>query len=128
MVKTINPTIKKEKSADKRKRRENSIKAREQARRYVIPLVVLLFSVLVAFLYFRFGMGTKLSTEEVAKIRSQRQLAKMMRENGGDFAKLKEMLGNKKDSSAFGNVPEQKVDEPVQQEPYVEDDSEAVVE
>lgn len=132
MVKTLNPAVKKEKSADKRKRRENSIKAREQARRYVMPMVVLLFGLLAAFLFVRFGMGTKLSPEEVAKIRSQRQLSKMMREHGTDFSKLREMIGNKKDSTAFGAASEKKVDETVQvkkdQDANVEDDSEAVVE
>lgn len=131
MVKTLKSGVKKEKSADKRKRRENVIKAREQARRFVIPAVILIFSLLAAFLIFRFGMGTKLTPEERAKIRSQRQLAKMMRENGADFSKLREMLGNVKDS-AFGAPSEQKTGETVQVAENTEnvqvEEEEAVVE
>lgn len=128
MVKTLKPVVKKEKSADKRKRRENSIKAREQARRFVIPTLVLIFALLAAFLVYRFGMGTKLTPEERAKILSQRQLAKMMREQGTDFSKLREMLADKKES-AFGVPPEQ-TEEPAQSENVQvgEEENEAVVE
>ena len=128
MVKTLNPMTKKEKSADKRKRRENAIKAREQARRFVIPALVLIFALLTAFLVFRFGMGTKLSPEERAKIRTQRQLARMMREQGTDFAKLREMLANTKDS-AFDAPLEKNNNEPEPAANSVQnDDEEAVVE
>lgn len=126
MVKTLKPMTKKEKSADKRKRRENIIKAREQARRFVVPALVLIFALLTAFLVYRFGMGTKLTPEERAKIRSQRQLAKMMREQGTDFSKLREMLANKKDT-AF-DVPPEKTSEPEQAENIQNEDNEAVVE
>ena len=129
MVKTLKPNAKKEKSADKRKRKENSIKAREQARRYVIPLIILLLSLLAVVLVYRFGMGTKLSPEERAKIRSQRQLTKMMRENNGDFSKLREMLADK---SAFAVPPEPKTGNSVNTEGADEiieaEESEAVVE
>lgn len=132
MVKTLKPNTKKEKSADKRKRRENAEKAREQARRFVIPLIVLLFSLLAAFLVYRFGMGTKLTPEERAKIRSQRQLAKMMRENGADFSKLREMLADKMDSP-FAIPTEPKTDnsintESVNESAQVDDETEAIVE
>ena len=123
MVKTLKPNVKKEKSADKRKRRENSIKAREQAHRYVVPLIVLLFSLLAAFLIYRFGMGTKMTPEERANIRSQRQLAKMMREKGADFSKLREMWAGKKES-AFTSINTEDENETVQ----IKDESEATVE
>lgn len=96
MVKTLKPGLKKEKSAEKRKRRENTIKAREQARRFVIPIIVLLFTLLAGFLFFRFGTGTKLTPEEISKLRSQRKLAQMMREKGTDFSKLRDMLASQK--------------------------------
>lgn len=118
MVKTLNPNTKKEKSAEKRKRKENTIKAREQARRYVVPLIALVFSLLAAFLVYRFGMGTNLTPEERAKIRNQRQLAKMMRGNDANFSKLREMLADKKDS-AFGVPSEPKT------ENYINDVNEA---
>lgn len=118
MVKTLNPNTKKEKSAEKRKRKENTIKAREQARRYVLPLIALIFALLAAFLVYRFGMGTNLTPEERAKIRNQRQLAKMMRGNDANFSKLREMLADKKDS-AFGVPSEPKT------ENYINDVNEA---
>ena len=124
MVKTLKSGAKKEKGADKRKRRENIVKAREHARRYVIPIVILLFSLLAAFLIYRFGMGTKLTSEERSKIRSQKQLTKLMREHGTDFSKLREILCNKKDS-VFATEPKVEVENV--QAPQVEDD-EAVVE
>lgn len=132
MVKTLNPNIKKEKSADKRKRKENVIKAREQARRYVVPLIALIISLLAAFLFYRFGMGTKLTPEERAKIRNQRQLANMMRGNDADFSKLREMLANKKDS-AFGVPSEPRSEnsislEDVNEALQVEEEPEAIVE
>ena len=122
MAKTLKPGNKKEKSADKRKRRENIIKAREQAQRFVIPILVLCFALLAAFLVYRYGMGSNLSPEERANIRTQRKLAKMMREQGTDFSKLREMLADKKDS-AFG-VPPQQTD----QEAKILIEEEAVVE
>lgn len=102
MVKSVKSgPVLKEKSSEKRKRRENAIKAREQARRYVVPFLVLFFALLAGFLFYRFGTGVKLSPEERAKIRSQRQIARMFREKGGDFQMLQEML------SKFQNVPGQ---------------------
>lgn len=126
MVKTLKPGVKKEKSSEKRKRRENLTKAREQARRYVVPMLVLLFTLLAAFLVYRFGMGTKLTPEERAKIRTQRQLSKMMREHGTDFSKLREMLADKKDS-AFA-APSEENNEPSQAETVQEEEKEATVE
>ena len=126
MVKALKPMNKKEKSGDKRKRRENTIKAREQARRFVVPVIVLICALLAAFLVFRFGMGTKLTAEERAKIRTQRQLAKMMREQGTDFSKLREMLADKKDT-AF-NVPLEQINETAQAENVQDEESEAIVE
>lgn len=96
MVKTLKPGAKKEKSAEKRKRRENTIKAREHARRFVVPILVLIFTLIAGFLIFRYGSGTKLTPEEVAKIRSQRKLAQMMREKGTDLNKLRDMLAAQK--------------------------------
>ena len=125
MVKTLNPNLKKEKSSDKRKRRENSIKAREQAFRYVVPVIILIFALLAAFLVYRFGMGG-FSPEERAKIRSQRKIAEMMRDYGTDFSKLNEMLGNKKGSD-FG-VPPQKPVENTFENSNEEAGDEAVVE
>jgi hypothetical protein len=128
MVKTLKPMSKKEKSADKRKRRENLIKAREQARRFVIPALVFIFALLAAFLIYRFGMGTKLTPEERAKIRTQRQLTKMMREQGTDFSKLREMLADKK-GTAFDTPLENNVEtEQVQVQNAQNEDEEAVVE
>lgn len=124
MVKTLKPTSKKEKSADKRKRRENTIKAREQAQRFVIPVLVLCFALLAAFLVYRYGMGSNLSPEERAKIRSQRKIAKMMREHGMDFSKLGEMLADKKDSASFV-VPPQEND---QESKIKVEEEEAIVE
>ena len=126
MVKALKPMNKKEKSGDKRKRRENTIKAREQARRFVVPVIVLICALLAAFLVYRFGMGTNLTPEERAKIRTQRQLAKMMREQGTDFSKLREMLADKKDT-AF-NVPLEQINETAQAENVQDEESEAIVE
>ena len=126
MVKALKPINKKEKSGDKRKRRENTIKAREQARRFVVPVIVLICALLAAFLVYRFGMGTNLTPEERAKIRTQRQLAKMMREQGTDFSKLREMLVDKKDK-AF-NVALEQNNETAQAENVQDEESEAIVE
>lgn len=129
MVKTLKPNVKKEKSADKRKRKENTIKAREQARRFVIPLIVLLFSLLAAFLLYRFGMGSQLSFEERSKIRNQRKISKMMRENGADFSKLREMLADKK-GSPVDVPPKPRAENNISNENFVqvEEESEAIVE
>lgn len=132
MVKTLNQNTKKEKSAEKRKRKENTIKAREQAHRYVVPLIALIFSLLAAFLIYRFGMGSKLTHEERVKIRNQRQLAKMMREKDVDFSKLREMLADKKDS-VFGVPSEPKTEnsisvEDVNEAVQAEEEPEAIVE
>ena len=117
MVKTLNNNVgKKEKSAEKRKRRENTAKAREHARRYIVPLLVLFFSLLAGFLIVRFGMGTKLTAEELAKIRNQRQITKLMREQGTDITKLREMIGDMKKSPEKEQQQEQEINEEIKEE------------
>ncbi len=83
---------KKESSVEKRRRRENIAKARAQARLFVFPLLVVGFVLLAGWLFLRFGTGKKLTMEEREKIRNQREMAKMMRQYGGDYDKLKELL------------------------------------
>lgn len=94
---------------EKRRRRENIAKAREQARRFVLPLLILGFALLAGWLFMRFGMGKKWTPEEREKIRTQRQMMKIMRQYGGDYDKLKEVLkaagvGDKASSSAPGEA------------------------
>lgn len=82
----------KESALEKRKRRENTLKARKQAKFFAIPLLVLLFVGLAGFLFWRFGRGKELTPEAKERIRQQRQMAKIMRQFGGDYEKLKEMM------------------------------------
>lgn len=97
----------KESAAEKRKRRENTLKARQQAKFFAIPFLVLLFVGLAGFLFWRFGSGKELTPEAKERIRQQRQMAKIMRQFGGDYEKLKEMmaaagLGRNEGENVFG--------------------------
>lgn len=94
MAKTIKTGSlqKKESSAEKRRRRENIARARAQAHRFVLPLLVLGFLLLAGWLFLRFGSGKKLTAEERQKIKSRREMARMLRKYGGDYEKLREIL------------------------------------
>lgn len=92
---------KKEKSSEKRKRRENISVARKQAQRFVIPVVVLFFALLAAFLVYRFGMGKTLTPEARERLRNQRKIAKMLREHGYDYDKMRREM---KDAKPFGDT------------------------
>lgn len=105
MVKVLKNGQKKERSVEKRKRLENTMKARAHAKRYVIPFLVFLLAVLAAFLLIRYGLGTKPSPEELSKLRARREISKMMRANGGDLTKLREMMGKKDIKTNTASVP-----------------------
>lgn len=45
----------------RRKRRMNAKFAKEKADRYVIPCVIALIVLLVAFFFYKYGFGTKIS-------------------------------------------------------------------
>jgi hypothetical protein len=102
---------KKESSVEKRRRRENIAKARTQARLFVLPLLVLAGCLLAGWLFMRFGTGKRISPEQRERIKSQREMAKMFRQYGGDYEKLKEMLKvskvNEDGEGAVGVVEEE---------------------
>lgn len=51
--------VKKETGLDKRKRLESYQKAREVAKKYIIPLLILFFILIMIFFTFRYGLSGK---------------------------------------------------------------------
>lgn len=97
---------KKENSVEKRKRRENTRQAREQARRFLLPALVLFVALLVGLLFLRYGTGKSLSKEAIERRRQRNQFSKMMRENAGDYDKLKSIMKDNKQQGANVNFGE----------------------
>jgi len=94
MPKVTKTGQKKENSVEKRKRRENNRQAREQARRFILPSLLLFLVLFIGFVFFRYGTGKSLDKEAIERRRQRNQFSKMMRESSSDFTKLKNLIKN----------------------------------